>query len=121
MKNTFFEGTEQTPSISINLEKGEFSFAGKSYPENVNSAFAEVLSIIDAYCKKPKKSTTLNFEWLYFNTATSKIQVHIIQLLEKSGTDLVINWICDKNFEVMIEKGNFLKEILDVNINIIKR
>lgn len=119
MKQYTVEGTDQNPSINLNFEKGEFYFYGKSYPENVSLIYDKSLELISEYSKHPKEITTLNFEWLYFNTATYNILVHIINELEKIDSKLVINWICKKDFKVMIEKGKFLSNVIDTPVNIL--
>lgn len=112
--------TNQTPEIIFNFKKGEISIKGKSYPENVPEIYQELIDAIESYCKAPQKKTVVNFNWLYYNTATSKIIIKILMLLKKADTTLVVNWVCKKDFTMMIEKANIIKDVMKIDIKVIE-
>ena len=118
MDNIIIEATNETPEIRFDIEKGEVSLTGKSYPENVHETYKELLDAIEVYCTSPKKDTTVNYKWLYYNTATSKIIVKILLALKKADTNLHVNWFCKNDFTMMIEKAEVFKDILNIEINI---
>ncbi len=114
--------TNETPSVSLKATEGTFSFTGKSYPENVNDFYDNILNYLHNYVQNPVENTILEFTWSYYNTATSKIMVKIIKELKtviNKGKAFEIKWNCKPNDDLMIEKGEELKEILDVNFSII--
>lgn len=111
--------TIETPEIFFDADKGVFSITGKSYPENVNDFYKKIFDYIELYKENPMKKTTLDFNWLYYNTATSKVIVKIILGLKDVSKKFEVNWLCKKNFELMIEKGEELKEVLGVDLNIV--
>ncbi|MDX2172220.1 MAG: DUF1987 domain-containing protein [Bacteroidota bacterium] len=114
--------TNETPAVSLNVTEGTFSFSGKSYPENVNDFYANILAYIQNYVQNPFECTILEFNWSYYNTATSKIMIKIIKELKvvsNNGKVFKIKWDCKANDDLMIEKGEELKEILDVDFSII--
>lgn len=119
MKKLHIEPTNETPEILLDGEKGIFEFSGKSYPENVNSFFKPVFDYIDAYKENPRPKTVVNFKWLYFNTLTARYIVKIIMHLKDLRFETEVNWICKKGFDVIIEKGQEIKEILDIDLNIV--
>ncbi|MBK9283800.1 MAG: DUF1987 domain-containing protein [Sphingobacteriaceae bacterium] len=117
------EATNETPAVHLNASEGQFNFTGKSYPENVNEFYGSTLNYIQDYIKNPAEKTTLEFAWSYYNTATSKIMIKIIKELKTvvdAGKEFQINWHCKSSDELMIEKGEELKDLLDVNFSVIQ-
>jgi hypothetical protein len=121
MAKLIINETDQSPEILFDDENGELTISGKSYPENVNTIFKELLDAVETYKLKPQKKTTVNFHWLYYNTATSKIIVKVLADLKAAPTELVVNWYAKKGFTMMIEKGELIKEIMDIPMEIITR
>ena len=119
MAKLIIKETNQSPEILFDHEKGEITISGKSYPENVNDIFKELLDAIETYKSNPQKKTTVNFHWLYYNTATSKIIVKILTDLKSAPTELLLNWYVKKEFTMMIEKAELIKEIMDIPMEII--
>ncbi len=119
MVKLFIKETGQSPEIVFDPEKGEISISGKSYPENVNEVYKKLLEALETYKSIPQKKTTVNFHWLYYNTATSKIIVKILSDLKTAPTELVLNWYVKKGFKMMIEKAQLIREIMDIPMNII--
>lgn len=121
MQTLVIPQTNETPEIVLDGSKGTFSFAGKSFPENVNDFYNETIKYIEAYVQQPKDKTTLEFSWVYFNTATSKIIVKIIMLLKtvnKTGKSFEIKWNCSPDDDLIIEKGNEFAELLGADFSI---
>lgn len=116
------EATKETPKVILNTTTGVFAIEGKSFPENVNEFYGDILTTLNSYSQNPLSKTTLNLTWVYYNTATSKILVKIINVLEAvllQQKSLVINWYCKADDELMIEKGEEFKELLNVEFNIL--
>ena len=114
--------TNETPAVTLNGNEGTFKFVGKSYPENVNEFYGNILNYLELYLKNPKDKTILEFNWVYFNTASAKIIVKIIVLLKvlkMQGKTFEIKWFCKPSDDLMQEKGEELKELLDVEFTII--
>ena len=111
--------TGQTPEIEFNIANGEITISGKSYPENVHDTFDDLLRHIENYNEKPCNPTTINFNWQYYNTATSKMIVKILLALKKDENNLKVNWFCKTEFSMMIEKGELIKEVMGLDMDII--
>ena len=120
MAKLIIQATKETPTVELDGQKGLFSISGKCYPENVTYFFKPILDYIEIYKEKPNENTTLVFNWLYYNTATTKNIIKIIMRLKDLSKNFQIDWICKKEFDLIIEKGKELKEILNVNMNIIE-
>ena len=109
---------QQTPEVEFDGNNGIFRIAGKSYPENVNVFYKPLFEYIEAYKDSPAPKTTVEFHWLYYNTATSKMIMRIIMFLKDAGTEIEIDWYYNPGFEMIKEKGEEIKDILDVPIHI---
>lgn len=122
MESLLIAQTNETPAVTLNAAEGKFAFVGKSYPENVNEFYTVVLEYLRSYAMDPKEKTLLEFNWLYYNTATAKIIVKIIMELKKvrtKGKSFEIKWFCKPNDELILEKGEELKGLLDIDFSII--
>lgn len=115
----YIPGTVQTPEIRFNIKTGELLISGKSYPENVRETYDDLMLQINEYQKNPRKTTNVDFKWLYYNTATSKIIVEILRILKETDTALTVNWFCREDFKLMIERALLFSEVLEIDINII--
>jgi len=113
------KATKETPQINFDGANGVFSISGKSYPENVSNFYKPVFDYIELYRLSPKPRTTIEFRWLYYNTSTAKNIIKIIMLLKDLSKDFEIKWYCKMDFDLIIEKGKEIREVLGVNLNII--
>ncbi len=120
MEKLFIEPGNETPQIDFDANSGFFSISGKSYPENVNSFYAPVFEYIEQYRKNYGSKTTIEFNWLYYNTATAKAIVKIILRLKEIGNELEIRWYYKKDFDLIADKGREIQEVLDVNLKVIE-
>ena len=119
MEKFIEEATDETPKIVFDAENGFFSLAGKSYPENVTDFYKPVYDYIKSYKQNSQQKTTLEFRWLYYNTSTSKTIIKIIMGLKDASPEFEVRWICKKDFDLIIEKGKEIREVLGVNMEII--
>lgn len=112
------EAGKETPRIYFDGANGHFVISGKSYPENVNAFYEPLFEYIDQYKQKIAPKTILEFNWLYYNTATSRIIMKIIVRLREVSHELQVKWFYKKDSELIKEKGEEIKDILDVNITV---
>jgi hypothetical protein len=122
MNPLIISASAESPSVIFNGESGSFVVSGKSYPENVNDFYKPLFEYLDLYKKAPKDKTILEFNWIYFNTATSKIIMKLIlNLKEFKGLNksVEVRWCCKSTDELMIEKGEEIKELIDIDFKII--
>jgi hypothetical protein len=118
LEQLIIKANTDTPEINFDGEKGVFSIIGKSYPENTGDFYDPLIEYIELYKLNPKVKTSIEFNWFFYNTATSKVIVRIIMLLKDLSKEFEVKWFCYKDNDLLIEKGMELKEILDVNFNI---
>ncbi|MBN2521400.1 MAG: DUF1987 domain-containing protein [Bacteroidales bacterium] len=125
MKPLFIEPTEFTPLIKFDPEIMEFEIGGFSRPENVSGFYNPVLEYLDEFEKNVldspsfKRNTALEviFKLKYFNSASSKFILDIINTIiefEDKGLKININWFYDEGDETILESGEDLSDIADV-------
>ena len=111
------QGTDDTPTVTLDAEKGLFEISGRSLPEDVTAFYTPILSWLDDYAEKPNPQTVFTFKLVYFNTASSKLLLDILMKLSEiheDGKDVTIKWCYPEGDEDMKEAGEEYAEIVDV-------
>ncbi len=111
------EGTEDTPKIVLDKEGNKFEISGRSLPENASKFYAPIQVWVEGYIKDPNPETEVIINFDYFNSS-SIIQIFEIllkfQQIKKTGKEVKIIWIYDKNDELMEAEGLEIKSVLDL-------
>ena len=111
------KGTDDTPNVILDKEKGHFEISGRSLPEDVNMFYNPILDWIDGYAEGPNDSTEFVFKLEYFNTASSKVILDILLKFEEiveNGNKVVIKWHYHEEEEDMLEAGEEYADIVDI-------
>jgi hypothetical protein len=114
--------TEDIPEVILDRDREEFQVSGISLPEDVNTFYEPVLSWMKEYSRNPNPSTVFNFRFIYFNTATSKIILDILTILEelaKAGHIVAVRWHFAEGDEDMLEAGEEFSEMVDVPFELV--
>lgn len=120
--NEFFmiKGTAETPEVILNRTEGLISFSGRSLPENPRIFYNPIKNWIKNYSESPAEKTKVVFDLEYFNTASSKMILEIIEIIREiySSTDnLTMEWHYMEDDEDMLEAGEDFSEVADVKFN----
>ena len=83
MEKLRIEQTEDSPFVILDKENNRFEISGKSLPEDVIEFYLPVLNWLRNYKNDPSEKTEFNFKLLYFNTASSKLMLDILMILEE--------------------------------------
>lgn len=111
-----------TPKVVLDKASGQFEFSGKSLPEDVASFYDPIVAWLDAYIADPNDTTKFQFKMEYFNTASSKM---ILQILEKikelsnTGKEVIVEWHYPDDDEDMEEAGEDFSTIVEVPFKMI--
>ena len=114
------EGTTETPEILMDKVEGKFKFAGRSLPENPKTFYASVKSWLAVYIENPCEYTHVTFMYDYFNTASSKVIMEIIDMLkevEKRNGKLIIDWYYHEDDDDMLEAGEDFAAVTETEFN----
>ncbi|MFP4448385.1 MAG: DUF1987 domain-containing protein [Bacteroidota bacterium] len=118
----YIEGSDSTPEVKLNKQEGELEFIGKSLPENVKEFYSSILHWIKKYLEDPNEKTKVIFNFEYFNTASSKVIMDIIEklkILQDNGSQIEINWYYIEEDDDMLEAGEDYSDITEIPFNFI--
>jgi hypothetical protein len=117
MNAIYNEGTEDTPKIILDREKGIFEFSGRSLPENPMRFYQPVQRWVEAYVLDPNPETEVVVNFDYFNSSSTLQIFEILLTFQKilmTGKSVKIVWCHDKNDEFMESEGHELQSLLEV-------
>ena len=86
------------PAVNFNVSTGICEISGESYMEEAYKFYLPLIDWLKKYTTELRKPITLNFKLTYFNTASSRLILDILDLLKKYsdyGGDVKISWFYD--------------------------
>ena len=111
------QGTDDTPTVTLDKENNIFEISGRSLPEDVVVFYKTILEWLDDYKNDPLDLTVFNFKLEYFNTASSKLLLDVLLKLEdinNDGHEVLVKWHYPDDDEDMEEAGEEYSDIVDV-------
>ena len=117
MNTLRIEPADDSPQVILDKENNIFEISGKSLPENVVEFYRPVMDWLQEYRKDPNPKTGLTLKLIYFNTASSKMILDILMVLEEmaeAGHEVVVRWMSLKSDEDMQEAGKEYEEMVDL-------
>jgi hypothetical protein len=114
--------TKNTPEIILN-PGGTIRIKGRSIHENVADFFGPVEKWVSEYVEKPADVTYVHMNLEYFNSASAKVFIHLLQkftYVTLKNKKFVFNWYYEDGDEDILERGEDFASILDVPFNFIK-
>ncbi|HAO75958.1 biofilm regulation phosphoprotein SiaC [Pseudomonas stutzeri] len=113
MNDFSIPGSQSTPAIQSDWEKGIVSMQGDSYPENSYELFHQVYEWIERFLGQASHPLGLELRLLYLNTSSIKAMMDIFDLLEaafQDGRQVAVNWYYDVRNERVVELAEEFKE-----------
>lgn len=117
MKKLFIKGTEDAPQVVLDPEEAKFELSGKSMPEDVSKFYQPILDWITEYVETVPGKMVFDFKLIYFNTASSKLILDILLILEEmieKKQEALVRWHYHIDDEDMLEAGEEYAEMVDV-------
>ena len=114
--------TKNSPEIILNPE-GMIRIRGRSIHEDVTDFFAPVEDWVSGYIKVPAEVTCVDMNLEYFNSASAKVFVHLLQKITYvtlKHKKFIFNWYYEEGDEDILERGEYFSSVLDVPFNFIK-
>jgi hypothetical protein len=118
LKELSITPTYETPGII--LRPGKIVIRGRSIKVFELSSFSRIEEWVNKYVSDPEDTTTVDVYLEYLNTANL---VHFNILLRKLVSvnspekKMIVNWHTEEGDEDMIEKGEYLSEMLNIPFN----
>jgi hypothetical protein len=122
MEELRLAATKNTPEVFLSPE-GLIRIRGRSIHENVTEFFGPVENWVSEYIKLPAETTYVEMNLEYFNSASAKIFIHLLQkvtYVTLKDKKFVINWYYEDGDEDILERGEYFSSILDVPFNFIR-
>ena len=122
MKELRISPSKNSPEIILTPE-GTIRIKGRSIHENVISFFKPVEHWISEYITNPADVTCVDINLEYFNSASAKVFIHILQKItyvQLKHKKFIFNWYYEDGDEDILERGEYFASILDVPFNFIK-
>ena len=118
----YVEATQSTPEVKLNKDEGKFEFAGRSLPENAKEFYNPIMEWLENYTSEPNEKTKVIFNFEYFNTASSKMILDVIEKLkaiQENGKELDVDWYYLEEDDDMLEAGEDYSDITEIPFNFI--
>lgn len=122
MEELRISSTKNTPEILLN-PTGMVRIKGRSIHEDVTDYFSPVEDWISRYIESPADVTCVDLSLEYFNSASAKIFIHLLQKITYvtlKHKKFIINWYYEDGDEDILERGEYFASVLDVPFNFIK-
>lgn len=122
METIRLPGTDDCPEIVLDKETNEFKFLGKSLPEDVREFYEPIHQWIDDYVVDPNEATVIEFNLEYFNSASSKQILDILErfaVIAENGKKITIKWHFSEDDEDMEDAGEAYADIVEVPFELI--
>lgn len=113
---------KNSPEITLSTD-GMIRIKGRSIHENVTEFFAPVDDWITAYVESPAEVTCVDMNLDYFNSASAKVFVHLLEILKHvtlQNKKIIVNWYYEDGDEDILERGEYFSSILDIPFKFIK-
>ncbi len=112
------QGTAETPEIKLDANNGEVKFSGRSMPEDAKSFYAPLKQWLEDYSQNPRQGTLVTFAYEYFNTASSKMIMELIErvkMIQENDPELRVEWHYLEDDDDMLEAGEDYADITGVD------
>ncbi|MEW5846928.1 MAG: DUF1987 domain-containing protein [Bacteroidota bacterium] len=124
MERLNLEPTLTTPKVIFDRDSGVFLIQGKSLPEDVKSFYTPLITWLDSYSKNPNPRTNFEFDFEYYNTASSKmilILLNKLRELYKKGNEVEVTWRYPQHDAELEEAGEELAELISIPFKLVPK
>ncbi|MEM9023219.1 MAG: DUF1987 domain-containing protein [Bacteroidota bacterium] len=107
----------------LDANTGYFEFNGVSLAENVFTFYQPVVTWLEAYAGKPAANTEIVFSMEYFNTASSKMILDLLMILERvhqQGNGVKVVWKFEEDDSDMEWAGEEYAELVELPFEQVK-
>lgn len=114
--------TKFSPEVFLD-PSGIIRLKGRSILENAAEFYDPVFEWMEEYIKNPAPHTCFDIELEYFNSATAKSLISLIQVASGvtfKNADLKINWFYEDGDDDILERGEYIESVLEADFNFIK-
>ncbi len=110
------------PGVVLDKANGVFEMTGRACPEDPIEFYQPIFDWLDEYSEAPSELMVFNFNMTYYNTASSKALMTMMQRLEEiseSGNKVLVRWHYQADDDDMMEAGNDYNEMINVDFEMV--
>lgn len=114
--------TKSSPEIILD-PGGIIRIKGRSILENATDFYQPVLEWVAEYVREPAQLTCIDINLEYFNSATAKVLITLIQRVSAvtfRDAKFKVNWYYEEGDEDILERGEYIESVLETDFNYIK-
>lgn len=122
MENFFHKGNFSVPEVNLDAVTGVLEIKGRSIQEHTTAFYRPILEWIDNYLQNPAEETILNIHMDYYNSATKKYLLEILERFtpsHKCGKKIIINWYYNEDDDEEEDAGKLYSELSELPIKLI--
>lgn len=116
------EGSLDTPKVILDATNDRYEISGRSLPEDAVAFYNPIIEWLEKYGENPKRQMNLVVKLEYFNTASSKLILDLLTVLEDIHTDhsqVLVKWYYLEDDEDMLEAGEEYEDLIDLPFELI--
>ena len=116
MENLYIEKTNQSMEVDFNVN-GKLMLKGVSTPDHVNRFFGPLFEWVKALKEDSNNEVVFEMFIDYLNTSSTRVLIELISLvasLKEEGKKVEIIWTYDEEDEDMLELGEDLALVAEV-------
>jgi hypothetical protein len=125
MKAIYIQATQDTPAVTLDVQKGIFEIKGNSYPEDSAHFYNPIIEWLQELLNSTfNGSIEFNFNFDYFNTSSAKFILEILRILEEfqeKNVKTLVRWHYYEDDIDILESGEDYKNIVSVPFELISR
>jgi len=122
METISIAGTNKTPSIEFNSDKGMLEIKGRSNPEDSKIFYRPLINWVDDYVSHPPEKTTVTIQLEHFNTISSKSLLDLFKRLKtliSEQKQIEVNWYYEKDDEDLLDAGKNYQHITGIPFSMV--
>lgn len=122
MKALRLPAIESSPEVILDKYTNEFKFSGKSFPEDARVIYNPIIEWAEEYVANPNDRTVVEFNMIYFNSATANLLLDILEVFAKlldDDKEVVMHWYYKECDEDMKYAGELYSEESKVPLELI--
>jgi hypothetical protein len=117
MRVLYLPPTEDTPEVLLEPGNKIQKIVGRSYTDNTEMFYIPIINWMVDYCALPEAEVNLHLKFVYLNTSTVKILIHLFTKLEAfvlKGLPVQIFWYYSFDDDDLLETGKEFSEVVNL-------
>ncbi len=113
--------SRSSPEVSLD-PAGFIKIKGRSILENCAGFYDPIVEWLNRYVEEPAELTCVDIDLEYFNSATAKYIITILQRLSTvafKDKKIRVNWYYEDGDEDILERGEYISSVLELEFNYI--